>query len=114
MGFVNDKPLVYFSAADFIYSNTELSGKITAIKAIISALELQALKMTERDGIDEYWLNDGQIQIKVKYKGVYAVQKSILSFQQQLNYYVNQAQGRIIRLRDGSNFPGNGRNSNVF
>lgn len=100
--------LVYLSSAEYVESFTEVRDKITAIDGIISALLTQALKMAAKDGIDEYWLNDGQVQIKASYRGAFSVQKSILAFRQLKQDYINQLQGNIFRLRDSKNFRGNG------
>lgn len=100
--------VTYTSGAEYIQSKTSLRAKITAIDAIIDALMTTALKAAESDEIEEYWLNDGQTQIKTIYKGADAVMRSIRSYEQMKQYYIIQLNGRSVRLVDSKNFTGNG------
>jgi len=96
--------VVYDSAAIYIDSQTTIQGRITAIDSIITALLTTAAKAAANDNISEYWLNDGQTQIKTMYKGADAVMKSIKSFETLKQHYVNQLNGRVMRLVDSKNF----------
>lgn len=100
--------MVYASAKEYISTCASLTAKIAAIDAIILALLDQMAAMAENDGIDEYWLNDGQVQIKASYKGGAAIEKSIESFERLKARYGNLKQGSVVRLRDSNNFPRNG------
>lgn len=103
---------VYYDSADiFIRDATSLQAKITRIDAIITALEDIALTGAANDNIQEYELNDGQVKIRTEYRGVDSIFKSIMGFERIRQMYVNQLNGRVIRLVDGKNFTGsrNGR-----
>jgi hypothetical protein len=95
---------VYDSASIYIDSRTTLRAKITAIDAIIAALEVSALKAAEGESIEEYWLDDGQTKIKTIRRTSQEIAKSILSFEQIKQRYVNTLNGRVFRLIDGKNF----------
>jgi uncharacterized protein Yka (UPF0111/DUF47 family) len=97
---------IFDSAYVFVECATDLKDKITRIDAIIDALTTTALKMAANDNITEYSLNDGQTQIKTVYKGAHAVLNSIKAFEGIRQTYINQLNGRVIRLVDGKNFPG--------
>jgi len=95
---------VYDSASIYIDSRTTLRAKITAIDAIIAALEVSALKAAEGESIEEYWLDDGQTKIKTIRRTSQEIAKSILSFEQIKQRYINTLNGRVFRLIDGKNF----------
>jgi len=96
--------VIYDSADKYIESCTSLQDKITAIDAIITGLLSAAAKAAANDNISEYSINDGQVQIKSVYRGAAAVMNSIKQFEALKQFYVNQLNGRIIRLVDGKNF----------
>lgn len=100
--------VVYKSASEYIGSKKTNSERIAAIDAIIDALLLTAAKAAEDDNINEYWLNDGQTQIKTIYKGAHAIQRSIAEFERLKQMYMNRNAGRMTRLMDTKNFTGNG------
>ena len=95
---------VYDSASIYIDSRTTLRAKITAIDAIIAALEVSALKAAEGESIEEYWLDDGQTKIKTIRRTSQEIAKSIFAFEQIKQRYVNSLNGRVFRLIDGKNF----------
>lgn len=95
---------VYDSASIYIDSRTTLRAKITAIDAIIAALEVSALKAAEGESIEEYWLDDGQTKIKTIRRTSEQIAKSIFNFEQIKQRYVNSLNGRVFRLVDGKNF----------
>ena len=99
--------VTYDSAAIFIQTATCLKDKIAKMDAIIEALEATALTAAANDNIEEYQLNDGQIVIKTIYRGVDAIFKSIWAFEKLRQQYVNRLNGRMVRLVDRKNFPGN-------
>jgi hypothetical protein len=93
------------SEAKYLQSQTSLAARITAIDAIIDALMLVAAEAAEDDNINEYWLNDGQTQIKTIYKGAHNVERSIQKFERLRNMYLGRLRGRMTRLVDSKNFP---------
>ncbi len=102
--------VVFASAKHYIDSCQSLQSKITAIQAIIDSLLSTAAAAATNDDIEEYWLNDGQTQIKCIYKGVDHIEKSIMAFEKLKQMYANQLGGRMTRLVDSKNFP----NGNFF
>lgn len=100
--------VVYKSADIYIETATSLRDKITKIDAIITALTATALKSAATDNITEYRLDDGQTKIETIYKGTDAIFKSIHAFEKIKQMYINQLNGRSMRLVDSKNFP-NGR-----
>jgi hypothetical protein len=93
--------VVYDSASIYINKATDLCDKIARIDDIITALEDTALKSASNDDITEYSLDDGQTKIKTVYKGTDAVLNSIKGFIGLKQLYVNQLNGRQVRLVDG-------------
>lgn len=99
-------------ASEFIDSCSSLNEKIAAIDAIISQLLIAAANGAESGHLNEYWLNDGQVQIRCKYTSMSQIERSILSFERLRNLYVNRKAGRVFRLVDAANF--NGGNGRTF
>lgn len=99
--------VVYENAAIYIETATSLNDKITKIDAVISALLSTALKSAANDHITEYNLDDGQTKIRTAYRGTAAIMNSIKEFETIKQMYVNQLNGRVMRLVDGKNFIGN-------
>ena len=95
---------IYLSSAIYIQSQTTMVAKLDAIDAIINALMLSAATAATKDGIEEYWLNDGQTQIKEKYRSTEAIMKSIEAFERLRQMYLNRLNGRMVRLMDSKNF----------
>lgn len=94
----------YFSASDYLESRTSLEAKISGIDAIITALILSATKAAGKDGIQEYWLDDGQTKIKTIYKGVDQIWASINAFKRlKIEYQEQLTGGRVTKLIDGKN-----------
>lgn len=100
---------IYDSAQIYIASATTLREKIVKINAIIDALESTALKAASTDNITEYSLDDGQTKIKTAYRGAAAIEASILAFTRIRNRYINELNGRMVRLVDRKSF-NQGRN----
>lgn len=96
--------VVYNSAAIYVASATSIKDKIKKIDAIITALYDTALKAAANDNITEYMLDDGQTKIQTTYNGTAAVFNSIKNFEQIKQMYLNQLNGRMVRLVDGKNF----------
>lgn len=97
---------IYDSAAIYIESCTSLRAKITAVDAIITALYVVAATAAGTDNITEYSLDDGQTKIRTMYRGSAGVFNAITGFETLRNRYLNQLNGRMVRLVDSKNFPG--------
>jgi peptidyl-tRNA hydrolase len=100
----------FYCESDYIESKTSLRAKIASIDAIILALMTSALKAATKDGIQEYWLDDGQTKIKTIYKGVDQIWASINNFKRlKIEYQEQLSGGRVTRLVDGKNLSRYGR-----
>jgi hypothetical protein len=95
---------IYDNSALYIESKTDLRAKIAAINQVINALETVALKAAATGNISEYELNDGQTKIRTMYRDAGAVAKSITDFERIKQRYINQLNGRSVRLVDSKSF----------
>ncbi len=104
--------VVFDSSAIYIDCATTLREKIARIDAVITALETTALKSAATGNLSEYWLDDGQTKIKTVYRSPAEVERSITAFEKIRQRYINQLNGRVVRLVDGKSFTGRryGRN----
>lgn len=98
--------MIFTSAREYVDSCSDLRSKIAAIDSIISALITQSATAATGDDIQEYWLNDGQTQIKTIYRGTAAIERAIMGFERLRQMYVNRLQGRTTILMDSKNFRG--------
>lgn len=98
--------VIYDSEAIYIDSCSSIKEKIVAIDAIIAALFTTAAKAAAGEELTEYWLDDGQTKIKTVRRSSASIETSINSFLRLKNMYINQLNGRIVRLVDGKNFTG--------
>lgn len=98
--------VIFESAAAYLETCTSIDAKIAAIDVIISKLLTSAATAAESGHLDEYWFDDGHVKIRSKYRNVTEMSRSITGFQQLRTMYVNQKTGRIVRLKDVSNFIG--------
>jgi hypothetical protein len=94
------------SAYVYVSSGTDIRDKICKIDAIINALFDVALKAAANDNITQYSLDDGQVKINTTYKGTDSVYKSIEAFRRLRNEYINQLNGRVMRMVDSKSFTG--------
>ncbi len=102
--------MVYFdSSSIYITSATDLQTKIARCEAVIEALFTAAEKAAANEDISEYSLDDGQTKIKTVYKSTASVMAAIEVFQTQQQRYINQLNGRAVRMVDSKNFPSNRR-----
>lgn len=99
--------MIFFkSAAEYIGSKCSNIDKAAAIDVIIASLMIKAAEVADDENIQEYWLNDGQTQIKAIYRGSKAIFSAIDSFERLKQMYLNRAHGRMVRLMPSNNFPG--------
>jgi hypothetical protein len=97
-------PIIYDSSAIYVQSAANKVERINRIDEILDALYIAAVTAAENDGVTDYFLNDGQVQIKSTYRSAEQVQKSIKAFEAMKQMYLNQLNGRMTRLVDGKNF----------
>ena len=101
--------MVYFDSADiYINGGINLQDKITRLNAIITALEDSALKAAANGNISEYSLDDGQTKIRTVYRNAADVANAISAFETIRQRWINQLNGRHMRLVDSKNFRRNG------
>lgn len=98
--------MIFTSAKEYIDSCSSIRARITAIDNVIAALILQSATAAAGDDIQEYWLNDGQTQIKTIYRGASNVSRAILQFERLKTYYEQKLVGRTTILMDSKNFRG--------
>jgi len=98
---------VYYSS-EYIYitSTTVLKERLARIRAIIVALMDTQLQAALADNISEYSLDDGQTKIRTVNRSSGDIAKTIEDLQRIEQTYLNQLNGRVIRLVDGKNFTG--------
>jgi len=98
--------VIFEKATDYIQSCKTLAAKIAAIDAIIEKLLISISSGAESGHLDEYWFDDGHVKIRNKYRSVQQMSESLKAFETMRNYYANNKNGRILRLKDHSNFYG--------
>lgn len=96
--------VIYETCSIYVTSQTTLQARIMAIEAVIDALITTGATAAGTDNIQEYSLNDGQTIIKTIYKGSVAVGNAINFWEAQKQRYINQLNGRMVRLHDAKNF----------
>ena len=101
--------LTFDSSSIYVTSATTSREKLARVNAIITALEDVALKAAANGDISQYSLDDGQVKIMTTYRTAEDVSKSIQAFEVIKQRYINQINGRMVRLVDSKNFR-NGRN----
>lgn len=101
--------MLYFdNCGVYIESKTSIKARITAIDAVIVAMESSLLKAASGQDVSEYQLNDSQTIIKVVNRGVDGITKSMNALIALKNYYMNNYSGRVFRAMDSKNFPNYG------
>jgi len=85
---------IYISGAE------NLLERIKRIDQIIAGLELAAIDSEASGGVvDEYSINDGQVQIKTKYRNPADVAKALEGYERLKQKLVNRLNGRGMVLR---------------
>ncbi len=98
--------VLYQSIGDYVDSCETREAKIEAIQTIINKMLTAAAAGADTAHLNEYWLNDGQVQVKNIYRSMDQLMKGIETWEKLLNYYRQQGTGRVTRLVDSRNFPG--------
>lgn len=96
--------VVFDSAALYVVNAVTIQDKITRVDKIIDALMTTALIAAAKDNVTEYMLDDGQTKIQTMYRSASEVLSSIKSFEAIKQMYINQLNGRVVRLVDEKNF----------
>lgn len=88
----------YPSFRAYLEDFDDLSDKITRIDTVIDAMLNLATTSALEDDVSEYRLNDGQTIIHVTRRSVDQLMDSVRKLQLVKNSYVNQINGRGMRL----------------
>lgn len=102
------KNVLYYNLKVDLQSVSEIRALISQLDAIINELLLTALKSIQNGNKIEYELDTGQTKTRIKYNSVTDVTKSIQSFRDLRQMFVNEIEnkvyGRKTQLVDQSNF----------
>lgn len=96
--------IVYNSISEYLAGKAKLEERITAIEAAIDALILKLADVSGNADLKEYSLDDGQTKIRTVYANPLDVQRGIEGLEKIRQIYLSRIVGRVVRLRDGSNF----------
>jgi len=83
----------------YIEGATGLIDRLSRIESIIEALELRQVAVIGNSDIEEYSLNDGQIQIRTIYKSAESIAKAITAYEKIKQSILNKLNGRGMVLR---------------
>ena len=97
--------MVYFESEKvYVASATTNAARLVKIDALIDALLLSSINSMTNADVQGYMLNDGQTVIKTEYRDPAQIANTIKSLENMKQYYLNQLNGRRVRLMDGKNF----------
>ena len=99
---------IEYDCLAYIESRVDLKAKIIAIDNIINATETLLLQQTlsAAGGTAMYELDDGQVRIKVNYRSIDELSKTMTGLEVIKQRYINRLNGRSVTLRDKSTFRG--------
>lgn len=100
--------VIFKSASEYIGSCASLAAKIAALNAIQEALLTTAMRAVEQGDISQYSLNDGQVIISTTYRNSKEITEAYQAFERIKQMFINQKNGRMVRLVDSKTFNGNG------
>lgn len=95
---------VYETAGLYITAAATLEERITRIDSVIDALLVVMVDSAGTAKFSEYTLNDGQTQIRAAYRDQQAITAQINALETLKNKYLNQLNGRVVRLVDSKDF----------
>ena len=87
----------------YIESKQSLLDKINALEECINNVIPLILKSIETGEKLEYFVDNGQNKISVKYRDPIAVQQLIVALEKTKSIYVNRFNGRVTRSIDTKN-----------
>ncbi len=87
----------------YIQSATDDAARILRIEAVITALEIRALKAANHADIKSYKLDDSQTNIETEYRTFSDINKAIIFWEQYRQRLINKCIGRTFVLRDARN-----------
>ncbi len=83
----------------YIEGATGLLERLTRIEQIIEALELRQVAVTANSDVEEYQLNDGQVNIRTIYRSAEQIAKAIEAYERLKQKILNKLNGRQMVLR---------------
>jgi len=86
----------------YLESKTTLLEKINAIDLLINKMIAKIGETLDSETliVDEYWMNDGQMNVKTSYKSLEDIEMSVFRLERMKRLYVNRYNGRGFVLRD--------------
>ncbi len=93
----------------YIIDSNSLKQRYDRINQIITSLENQLILAATTSDVDNYSLNDGQIQIRTQYRSPDSIIKAITGLEVIANRLEAQLTGtRVMRLADAESVQSNG------
>jgi hypothetical protein len=93
--------MVYYNdAITYLESTDDLSGRLTRMKLLRDALELQIGKGILTSNVQEYQLNDGQTIVRTIYRNLAEVERAYDWLDKKIIKLESQLVGRSFKLRD--------------
>lgn len=93
-----DSSLVYITAA------TTIEARLLACRNVIDALYVIAATGAGTANFESYELDDGQTKVFTKYRNANDIYLAITAFERLEQRYLNQLNGRRMRLVNSKNF----------
>ena len=90
--------MVYTQINVYLDSKCTLVERIKAIDALIDGVLLQMINATETTTQTEYYLDNGQNKISLKYRSPDQIMNTIKALEAAKQVYVNRLNGRTTRL----------------
>jgi len=96
----------YSSSEIYVTSASDISVRLTRIRQVIDNLILLAISTSGsgKSKYDSYELDDGQVKIFAKYRSTKDINEAIQGFEALEQRYLNQLNGRKMRMIDSKNF----------
>jgi hypothetical protein len=91
-----------YTVESYIECKATVRDKIKAIDALIDKFELKLLEVGDSVVYDEYSMNDGQMNVRTKYRSSNDVLQAIDNLEKLKQRYVNKLNGRTVVLRSGN------------
>ena len=90
----------------YIESKSSLLAKIQAVDNLITALSNTQLDSMGNADKAEYFLDDGQSKIIVKYRDIMSIEKTVTLLENRKQKYITQLNGRVYSSIDTKNLHG--------
>ena len=91
-----------YEVSTYIECGQTYREKIQRIDNLIDVFELKLLEVGDSVTYDEYAINDGQMNVRTKYRSANDVLNAINNLEKLKQRYVNRLNGRVTVLRSGN------------